>query len=147
MNFRYRPGCSDRDGNGTWRQIVGNSAILRTFWENVPCFWPRLEDKVSRTENWGWLKEIWSKRMENRGFRIQNRGWRVVDWGQAIKIWGIDFKAPNFPLEDILHLFPGLFQNPMQKVQLKTSGDWAVTSWTQLTSFPLLGASFPLAGS
>ena len=91
-----------------------------------------MEEEELKMEKWGWIKEIWGRRMEKELFRIKKWGWKAMDWGKAIKIWGFHHatptfntcilvhplsritlfwghcKAQNFPLEDNLQLFPGL---------------------------------------
>ena len=135
--------------SGACGHFVKIHAILRTFWVQNPAF---LTEEVLKMENWGLIKENWGCMMENWGLRIQKWGWRVVDWGYTNKIWGVDhatpifnrnnfvlplsritlfwghLKTPNFPLEDILQLFPGLLQSCGENFlnTLKLVSSWSV---------------------
>ena len=62
----------EKAASGACGHFVGNPVILRPFLSNFPYFWLRMEKEGLKKENWGWLKVIWVKNMENRGLRMEN---------------------------------------------------------------------------
>ena len=118
--------------SGACGHFDGNHTILRIFEPNILNFLLRTEKGELKMKNWGWMKDILGRRMQNWGFRLQNWWWRAMNWGYALKIWRFDHATPtfdthisvhplsritlfwghctglNFPLEDDSQLFPGL---------------------------------------
>ena len=135
MGYQARPGKTCK----RWKRRLRTFCRKSRYFEDILSRKSRIFDreKKLKMKSWGRVKEIWGWIMENGGLSIQKWGWGVLDWGYTIYIqgfyhasltfnksifgrplsqitlfWG-HFKTLNFPLEDILQLFPGLYQAPL----------------------------------
>ena len=67
------------------------------FQSNIPYFCLRIDEAELRMENWGWIKEIWRKKMEISVLRIQTNNTKIYNYplSWVTVFWG--------------HLSPSLF--------------------------------------
>ena len=78
--------------SAAYGHFVEKTLFWGLFEPNIPYFLLRMEKQELKMENWGWIKKIWGRRMENGEWRIKKSKLRMEGYGSVLRISSQDLK-------------------------------------------------------